>query len=115
MERNPERVRVGHGTYRIGSRRGTSSHQYNPGVILADHTATEDAGNCYGMLFMYSGNFVCEAERDQFNQTRFQMGLGDELFAYPVEPGAVFTAPEVIMTYSDQGFQSCPASIITAF
>ena len=104
MERNPERVRVGHGTYRIGSRRGTSSHQYNPGVILADHTATEDAGNCYGMLFMYSGNFVCEAERDQFNQTRFQMGLGDELFAYPVEPGAVFTVPEVIMTYSDQGF-----------
>lgn len=104
MERNPERVQVGHGTYRIGSRRGTSSHQYNPGVILADRTATEDAGNCYGMLFMYSGNFVCEAERDQFNQTRFQMGLGDELFAYPVAPGAVFTAPEVIMTYSDQGF-----------
>ena len=53
---------------------------------------------------MYSGNFVCEAERDQFNQTRFQMGLGDELFAYPVAAGAEFTTPEVIMTYSDQGF-----------
>ena len=104
MERNLERVPVGHGTYRIGSRRGSSSHQYNPGVILADRTATEEAGNCYGMLFMYSGNFVCEAERDQFNQTRFQMGLGDELFAYPVAAGAEFTTPEVIMTYSDQGF-----------
>ncbi|WP_294897780.1 alpha-galactosidase [uncultured Eubacterium sp.] len=104
MERNPERVPVGHGTYRIGSRRGSSSHQYNPGVILAERTATEDAGNCYGMLFMYSGNFVCEAERDQFNQTRFQMGFSDELFAYPVKAGAEFTAPEVIMTYSDQGF-----------
>ena len=104
MERNLERVPVGHGTYRIGSRRGSSSHQYNPGVILADRTATEEVGNCYGMLFMYSGNFVCEAERDQFNQTRFQMGLGDELFAYPVAAGAEFTTPEVIMTYSDQGF-----------
>ena len=59
---------------------------------------------------MYSGNFVCEAERDQFNQTRFQMGLGDELFAYPVAPGAVFTAPEVIMTYSDQGFSNAVPS-----
>lgn len=104
MERNLERVPVGHGTYRIGSRRGSSSHQYNPGVILADRTATEEVGNCYGMLFMYSGNFVCEAERDQFNQTRFQMGLSDELFAYPVAAGAEFTTPEVIMTYSDQGF-----------
>lgn len=104
MERNLERVPVGHGTYRIGSRRGSSSHQYNPGVILADRTATEDSGNCYGMLLMYSGNFVCEAERDQFNQTRFQMGLGDELFAYPVKAGEEFTAPEVIMAYSDEGF-----------
>ena len=103
MERNLERVPVGHGTYRIGSRRGTSSHQYNPGVILADRNATEDAGNCYGMLFMYSGNFVCEAERDQFNQTRFQMGLSDELFAYPVAAGAKFTTPEVIMSYSAEG------------
>ncbi|WP_294785781.1 alpha-galactosidase [uncultured Eubacterium sp.] len=104
MERNLERVPVGHGTYRIGSRRGSSSHQYNPGVILADRMATEEAGNCYGMLFMYSGNFVCEAERDQFNQTRFQMGLGDELFDYPVKAGEEFTAPEVIMAYSDEGF-----------
>ena len=104
MERNLERVPVGHGTYRIGSRRGSSSHQYNPGVILADRKATEDSGNCYGMLLMYSGNFVCEAERDQFNQTRFQMGLGDESFAYPVKAGEEFTAPEVIMAYSDEGF-----------
>lgn len=49
---------------------GTSSHQYNPAVILAEKGTTETAGSCYGMLFVYSGNFSCEAEKDQFNQTR---------------------------------------------
>ena len=42
MERNVERSRVGHGTISFGSRRGASSHQYNPAVILADKNATED-------------------------------------------------------------------------
>ena len=40
MERNIQRQSVGHGSYRIGSRRGTSSHQYNPLMILADSDAT---------------------------------------------------------------------------
>ena len=35
MERNRERTHLGHGTLSFGSRRGTSSHQYNPAVILA--------------------------------------------------------------------------------
>ena len=65
MERNMERMYVGHGTISFGSRRGTSSHQYNPGAILADRYTTEDFGSCYGMLFAYSGNFLCEVESDQ--------------------------------------------------
>ena len=36
MERNFQRVPVAHGSQMIGSRRGTSSHQYNPAVILAE-------------------------------------------------------------------------------
>ena len=104
MERNMERVPVSHGSIRLGSRRGTSSHQYNPGVILAQKNANEDSGSCYGMLLVYSGNFLCEAEKDQYNQTRLQMGLTDELFAYPLAPGAEFTAPEVILSYSNKGF-----------
>lgn len=104
MERNMERTHVGHGTLSFASRRGTSSHQYNPGVILADRNATEDFGNCYGMLFVYSGNFLCEVERDQVNQTRLLMGLNDDLFAYPLDVNEEFTVPEVIMTYSHDGF-----------
>lgn len=104
MERNIERMHVGHGTLSFGSRRGTSSHQYNPGVILADRNTTEDFGGCYGMLFAYSGNFLCEVEKDQVNQTRLLMGLNDDLFAYPLDVNQEFIVPEVIMTYSGDGF-----------
>lgn len=103
MERNMERMPVSHESTRIGSRRGTSSHQYNPGVILAGKNTNEDSGSCYGMLFVYSGNFLVEAEKDQYDQTRIQMGLTDELFAYPLEAGAEFTAPEVILSYTNKG------------
>lgn len=55
------------------------------------------------MLFVYSGNFLVEAEKDQYDQTRIQMGLTDELFAYPLEAGAEFIAPEVILSYTNKG------------
>ena len=103
MERNMERMPVSHESTRIGSRRGTSSHQYNPGVILAGKNTNEDSGSCYGMLFVYSGNFLVEAEKDQYDQTRIQMGLTDELFAYSLEAGAEFTAPEVVLSYTNKG------------
>lgn len=103
MERNLERTQLGHGTICFGSRRGTSSHQYNPAVILAEHGATEDSGACYGMLMVYSGNFLCEAEKDQFEQTRLLMGLNDELFSYSLAAGETFTVPEVILSYSANG------------
>ena len=103
MERNMERMPVSHESTRIGSRRGTSSHQYNPGVILAGKNTNEDSGSCYGLLFVYRGNFLVEAEKDQYDQTRIQMGLTDELFAYPLEAGAEFIAPEVILSYTNKG------------
>ena len=60
MERNLQRMPIGHGVQKIGSTRGSSSHQYNPAVIMAEHEATEDAGSCYAMAFVYSGSSVPE-------------------------------------------------------
>lgn len=104
MERNFQRTRIAHGCQVIGSRRGTSSHQYNPAVIIADKDATEDMGSCYGMVFVYSGNFRCEAERDQYGQTRALMGLNSDLFHYPLDKGETLLIPETILCYSDEGF-----------
>ena len=104
MERNLQRARIGHGSQCIGSRRGTSSHQYNPAVIVAGKNTTEDIGDCYGMVFVYSGNFLCEAEQDQFDQTRILMGLQRDLFNYPLESGETLVVPETILCYSGRGF-----------
>lgn len=103
MERNVQRVPVNHGNFTIGSRRGTSSHQYNPAVILASRDATEDAGVCCGMVFVYSGSFLCESEKDQFGMTRLLMGLQSEGLHYPLSPGQTLTVPETILSCSGQG------------
>ena len=58
------------------------------------------------MLFVYSGNFSCEAEKDQFNQTRLLLGLNEELFSYPLASGETFTVPEVILSYSAEGLSA---------
>ena len=105
MERNFQRTPVAHMEQMIGSRRGTSSHQFNPMMILADPETTETAGGCYAMQFVWSGGFSGCAGMDQFGQTRMQLGLMQEKFSYPLMPGETFTAPEVIMSYSSEGLE----------
>lgn len=104
MERNFQRTPVDHGNFVIGSRRGASSHQYNPAVLIAESGASEDTGSCYGMVFVYSGNFMCEAEKDQYDHTRVMMGLQSELFHYPLLKGQELIIPETILCYSKEGF-----------
>ncbi len=103
MERNPQRREAGYGSHVFGSRRGTSSHQHNPAVILAEKDTTEEHGNCYGMVFVYSGNFMCETEKDQFGQTRVLMGLQSDCFHYPLEPEETLVVPETILSFSGEG------------
>ena len=103
MERTMQREPVTHGSHVIGSVRGTSSHQYNPMMILADEHTTDQYGNCYAMSFVYSGNFKGETLKDQFGQTRALMGLQDEMFSYPLAEGETFYTPEVLLTFSGSG------------
>lgn len=115
MERNFQRMPVMHGSHIIGSRRGTSSHQYNPLMILSDKEASEDAGACYALSFLYSGGFKGEVEQDQFDQIRIQLGLQEEGFSYPLEPGEAFYAPEAAMTYSQNGLAKLSQNLHTCF
>ena len=103
MERMLERTEVINGIQSFGSKRGTSSHQHNPFFILADRATTEEGGSCYGMSLLYSGNFGCEIEKDQFSQTRASIGIQSEMFDYPLEAGETFHAPEVAYIYTDEG------------
>ncbi len=103
MERLPQRDAVRRGKISIGSRRGTSSHQHNPFIVLASEETGEDYGSCTGLMLAYSGNFKAEAERDQYGLTRTGIGFQDEMFDYPLAPGEKLETPEAIMIHSDEG------------
>ncbi|MBQ9708046.1 MAG: alpha-galactosidase, partial [Firmicutes bacterium] len=103
MERNVHRAQIEEIGQVVGSRRGTSSHQYNPFIIVADRSAGESTGDCYAMELVYSGGFQAEAEKDQFGTTRVQMGIQEAGFHYPVAPGETFVTPEAVLAYSGEG------------
>lgn len=103
MERIMERTPLHHGIQSVGSRRGFSSHQHNPFVVLCAHDAGEDHGNCYGASFVYSGNFAAEAEVTQADCTRMTMGIHDAQFQFALQPQESFTAPEVMLSFSSEG------------
>lgn len=103
MERMVERRRIAHGKQVVDSVRGSSSHQQNPFVILCASDANEEYGECFGISFVYSGNFIAVAELDQLNQTRFAMGIHPDGFRYRLEPGESFFAPETVCSFSASG------------
>ena len=102
-ETNYQRVPVHHGVQSVCSRRGASSHQYNPFMALCAHSATEDRGDAYGFNFVYSGSFLNEAELDQKDTVKLLMGMEPSTFGYVLEAGERFESPEAVMTYSSAG------------
>ena len=102
-ERHYRRNPLFYGNQSIRSRRGTSSHHFNPFIALASKRANEEHGDVYGFNFVFSGCFLDEVEVDQNNTTRVQIGLGDENFGWLLSPGASFESPEAIMTYTHDG------------
>ena len=103
QERQVERQHLTHHVHKVQSVRGTSSHQENPFLILCDDNTGEDYGQAYGFALVYSGNFLAEAEIDQYDQTRLLMGINTKQFDFTVEAGESFEAPEVIMTFTENG------------
>ena len=103
MERIPERLTLPRGVASFGSRRGMSSHHSNPFVILCDRHATENTGDCYGCMLMYSGNHLEEMEVDQAGSTRLVSGIHPDGFSWTLAPGEAFQTPEALLSYSANG------------
>ena len=102
-ERQISREPVQTGIKKLDSKRGSSSHQQNPFVILADPATTEFLGECYGVSLLYSGNHETIIEKDPYDQTRLIMGISSYRFAWTVPPQESFQSPEVVTVYSNQG------------
>ena len=104
MERIPERSAVpAGGRLAFESRRGMSSHQSNPFIILCDPDTTERQGLCHGFMLMYSGNHLEEVSADQAGSIRVACGIHPEGFRWKLEPGDSFRTPEAILSCSTEG------------
>ncbi|MCC5895632.1 MAG: alpha-galactosidase [Alkalibacterium sp.] len=102
-ERDLVRHPIHRGVHKIDSKRGTTSHTYQPFLGLVDPDTTEHTGDVYGFHFVYSGEFLANCEVNEYNQTRVQMGISPEHFKWELNPAETFSSPEVVMSYTDNG------------
>lgn len=109
-ERHIQRKALGYGIQNVSSFRGESSHQDHPFLALVDRNTTQENGEIYAMNFVYSGNFRAQAEVSQFDSVRMTMGIHPENFCWKLECGESFQAPEVVMVYTDKGFDAMTAT-----
>lgn len=87
----------------IDSKRGTSSANNNPFLGLKRKETTEFLGEVYGFMLVYSGNFIAQAEKNQIDSLRINMGINPFNFNWVLEKRESFQTPEMLLTYSKQG------------
>lgn len=105
-ERHLHRSHLRPGTQSISSLRTASSHQENPFFILARPHTDNNQGAVFGFNFVYSGNFLDSVEVDQFDTTRVLIGINPDEFGWKLNSGDSFQTPEVIFSYTDNGFNA---------
>ena len=102
-ERQMDRRAIGYGKTSVGSIKGESSHQEHPFMAWMTKNATQTTGEVYAMHFIYSGNFIAQLEKSQFDSIRAVMGIHPADFGWKLESGDAFDTPEVVLTYSADG------------
>lgn len=102
-ERNMDRRPLTSGSVQIESLRGASSPHQAPFMALLRRGACEDSGEIFAANFVYSGNFLAQAQVDSFQNVRFQMGMNPWNGEWLLAPGESFQTPEVVMAYSSCG------------
>ena len=88
---------------------GASSNQHNPGFLLSEADATEDAGRVYGFNLIYSGNHYASARQSRQGFTRVMQGINPANFCRTLQSGEIFETPEAVLCYSGAGFNGLSA------
>lgn len=83
---------------------GSSSNRHNPGFLLSEPDATENAGIVYGFNLVYSGNHYAAAQQSLQGLTRVMQGINPSNFAKQLQPGEKLETPEAVLCWSDGGF-----------
>lgn len=98
-----ERISRFSGGYIRENRRGRTSHDSFPAVILCAPSTTENAGEAYGLQVAWSGNHRIRV--DTLNDGRVLASLGALLLPGEVRlaPGENYVSPDIVAAYSANG------------
>ena len=102
-ERIPVVKKLSAGSVSIESKRGISSANQNPFVIIKRPETNDFSGEAIGMSLVYSGNFIAKGECDTFGRLRLLMGIHPDRFTWPLKKGESFDTPEVVIARTDEG------------
>ena len=103
-ERSIQKRPLMNGTMAVDSKMVSSGHIHSPFLALARPYTTETQGDVYGFSFVYSGNHIEQTEVNAFDVTRINVGINPFGFNWLLKPSEEFQTPEIILTYSDEGF-----------
>jgi alpha-galactosidase len=104
-EVNMVEEKLTNGIKSIESKLGTRANFYQtPAFFLSlNNPATETSGEMIAGTLGWTGNFQFTFEIDQRNQLRVRSGINPFASDYSLQPNEIFTTPEFIFTYSNQG------------
>ena len=93
---------VGSATTVLESRRGISSHNHQPFVVL-DAGASEDSGEVWGAALAWSGSTRAVIDPTPYGDVVVTLGCHPWQGEWRLDPGETATAPPVIAGYSAAG------------
>jgi alpha-galactosidase len=101
-----ERLSRFSGGYVRENRRGRTSHDSFPAVILCTAATTESAGEAYGLHLAWSGNHRVRV--DSLNDGRVFASLGALLMPGEIRlaSGETYVSPDIVATYAPNGLSA---------
>lgn len=88
----------------IESRKGHTSHNFNPWFAIDAGDAGEESGRVWYGALAWSGNWRITVEQTPYRQVRVTGGMNTFDFAYTLKPGESLDAPAFYAGVSDTGF-----------
>jgi alpha-galactosidase len=86
------------------SRKGHTSHNFNPWFAIDTGGAGEEHGNVWFGALAWSGNWRITVEQTPYRQVRVTGGFNTFDFAYRLKPGETLETPEFFAGFSALGF-----------
>jgi alpha-galactosidase len=88
----------------LESRKGHTSHNFNPWFAIDAGDATEEAGNVWFGALAWSGNWRITVEQTPYQQVRVTGGFNTFDFAYPLRAGEALETPAFFAGMTSEGY-----------